>query len=530
MSLHVDITSADGRITTLHDNHPDPTKRPQGLRFTTARADGFRDCQFRLARRADRDHPDIRLWDEVHVIADTGEVAWEGYVAAQPRQVDDAHSVNIDCVGWMAATKDHRIPFLGVDRDLGRWGAMSRQRRTALLDSVIGLHDPTTSPDAAAGLPAVVLSINAPPAVRQIAGALYDAGPGNRAARLAFTVDRKAIGTVPWELRLYSGETDNNFQDPSGNEASNGLLTSTYQPTPRRYMHMVLDSQGATDSNPHEAIWQRLAVVGDHGLPLIGAAPGGLSASDTVTHIIQRYVPQLRLGEIRPTSYPIQQLAPSEAIYPYELMLEVNKYHRFGLEVWENRELHFTSPDLSTHRWEVQTNDPDHPIHVGLQGESIDGSYNGISVTYEDFFGDRGRVTPDQDARLAWADPGHEATRHGRQVWDEYQVPHRTTREDAIQMGREKLAESNRMLSPGTFTLLSGRVKDSARIEHPAWKVRAGQTLAYVSHPDDQPRLITETAYDHDSGTLTASVDNALATFDGIVDRWTTELAAAGLG
>ena len=529
IGLHVAITSADGRITRLHDNSPDPGKRPQGLRFTTARADGFRDCQFRLARRADRDHPDIRLWDEVHVISDTGEVAWEGYVASRPRQVDDAHAINIECVGWMAATKDHHIAFLGVDRDTARWGPMARSVRTNRLTSGIGPHDPTGSPDNA-GAPAVVLSINTPPTVRQIAEALYDAGAGRTVASIYYAVTGSGIGNAPWDLRMYSGTNDNEFLDASGSLAVDGLRTGTYRPlTARRFAHLVLDSNGASDSAAHEASWTNMAVYGDHSLPTYGDEPKGLSASDVIGHVIDRYVPQLRRGEIRQTTYPIRHLAPEQPVLPYELMLDVNKYHRFGLEVWENRALHYTSPDLSIHRWEIQTDDPEHPVTVGLQGDTIDGHHNGIAVTYEDFFGGRGRVTPDDDSSLVWSDPGHEATRHGRKVWEEYTAPHRTTRADAIQMARAKLAESNMMLSPGTFTLLSGWVKDRMRIEHPAWKVRAGQTLAYVSHPDDQPRLITETTYDHDSKVLTASVDNALATFEGIVDRWTTELQAAGL-
>jgi hypothetical protein len=94
----------------------------------------------------------------------------------------------------------------------------------------------------------------------------------------------------------------------------------------------------------------------------------------------------------------------------------------------------------------------------------------------------------------------------------------------AAQIGRIALAEFNLPKAPGTITV-TGHIKDRAGHWQQGWRVRAGDTVAITDHPNDRPRLVTETTWDHDSKTLTISVEGPAHRLDAVLDRITTILS-----
>ena len=63
----------------------------------------------------------------------------------------------------------------------------------------------------------------------------------------------------------------------------------------------------------------------------------------------------------------------------------------------------------------------------------------------------------------------------------------------------------------------------------PAWKVRAGETIAIVDHPNDSPRLIVETDYEDDSRTIRIAVDSTFQELTALVERVQLGFTAANI-
>jgi hypothetical protein len=77
LELTVEVTRADG---SQRDWGPGGRagEVPQGLSFRTKQAEGFADANLTLARRVDREYPDLNLLDGVVISGADGSVAYEG--------------------------------------------------------------------------------------------------------------------------------------------------------------------------------------------------------------------------------------------------------------------------------------------------------------------------------------------------------------------------------------------------------------------------------------------------------------------
>jgi hypothetical protein len=103
-----------------------------------------------------------------------------------------------------------------------------------------------------------------------------------------------------------------------------------------------------------------------------------------------------------------------------------------------------------------------------------------------------------------------------------------TTPGQAREIGRLALLDLVRPKAAGAITV-RGHLRDRAGNWQQAWKPRAGDTVSLTNLPNDAPRLITETAYDDETKTLTMTLDAPASALDALTDRISTALQAAGL-
>lgn len=535
LGLHVEITDADGVRTRWDANAPQAQNIPTGLSFRTQRMTGFADGQVTLSRRIDRDYVDLNVLDDVAFIGHDGTVAYEGRVAGQPRSMRDTHSVTVQSVGWMAHAADRRFTEIYVDRDLSTWRGPSRARRLSFTDLAFSLFEHQVSPDQTNGFPALTTTVVGPWATRAFCEPVYDAGPDGLvgAVYYDFTINGQ-ISTANTSWEWYVGVVSNDDMSTGGAQYTANLRASTGSgyftaTTARRYatIQQGFTAAGGSNGVAHDIYWRKLAVYGAHGLTRRGTDPGGVYASDVIKDVATSYCPRLHTGGVADTTTVIPHLVFKERTTPYDAMLRVNAFHLWELAVWENKTLHYQPVDMADHTWQVRLSDPG--VTVDLQGDSADDLVNGIVVEYDDVNkGARHTLTPDTTPALKDTNPDNPVTRHGLTKWTEIQLSSPTTETAATELGRIALTEHNQSKAPGTITV-RGHIRDRGGAWQQGWKVRAGDTVAIMDHPNDRPRLVTETSWDHDSLTLSISVEGAPKRLDAVLDRLSTALAAANL-
>jgi hypothetical protein len=535
LDLAIEVTGADGAQTRWDSATAATT--PQGLGFRTKQGDGFADANMTLARRIDRDYIDLSLLDSVVISGADGNIAYEGRVAGVPRSMSQTHSVTVQCAGGMAHARDRKMSEIYVDRDLGRWGPPSAQRMVDLLptrnlqDGRGAISDPT----AGNGIYDLYLTgtWTAVPRVE----ALYDAGANNKIGSIYYSnaIGNGVSGTdANWTWQIWVSDDDRatNAAAVTGNPpgaTNTGTLTVPSTTPTARFATIMWQhgGSGGAEGVPYHLYWKQLAVFGNHGLPRRGADPGGIYASDAIRHLIGKYCPQINTNGVTNTTYPIPHLVFRDRVDPYDALLEINKYHLWQLGVYDNKTLQYEPVDMSDYDWEVRLSDPG--VTVDLQGDSSDNLANGIVVTYTDVAKSTINVlTPTDYPDLADISPDNPVNAHGLTKWTELTLSTPTTQDGALQIGRAALAEYNQAKSPGTISV-QGHIRDRQGHYHPCWRVRAGDRIAITDHPNDRPRLVAETDYQHDSRTISIAVDSSFKRLDAVLDRLSTALSAANL-
>lgn len=545
LELNVELTTPD-RIRYRWDANQTPANRPQNLSFRTKVGEGFSDAGLTLPRRIDLDYPDLELVNDVAIIGADGFVAYEGRVAAMPRELGDAHSINVTLAGWMAHAKDRKFTEIYVDTDLQGWGPMSARRRFNLLGANHTYNTaPEVKPDPSTSQPTVStgwVGAWASPYLPQ-AEAWYDAGPEIRIGRVVFSWKRESAIVDPadafwaWSANTCEQDTfDTGGFTSSGNlraagpSANQTLLSNALT---HRYANLQLAytfTPAGVDGGAIGIAWYNLAVFGTHNLTIYPGTdypPGGPHTGDVVRDICRRWCPMLDPSGVQDTSYVIQQLAFKDPTYPYDAFLEVNKYHLWHLGVWEGKRLDFRPYDFSDYQWAVRTDDPN--VTISLQGDSTEDLCNGVKVKYKDIItGVDAILSPDVYSDLKDTDPDNPWNRHGVEHWEDIELSTPTLFSQALQIGRLALADKNRPKAPGTITV-KGHIRDRQGDWQPVWKVRAGDTIAITDFPNDSARLIVETDYTDDGKSISLAIDKPFQFLPAFLDRVSNALTARGL-
>lgn len=499
--------------------------------------DGFADATVTLRRRIDRDYPDTEIFNSVVITGDDGWVAYEGIIVGEPRAVDEGHSITVQCAGWMRTTKDAKFSRIYLDRGLEGWGAIPRARWTGLLTDNLTPHNGQAEPDAGGKAGITTRWEGAWGATyRPAAESWYDAGPNNRVRSIHYRWEREGAGVDPANANFQNKVHVTPDEGASvvygdGNRFGTGPESRLFTaPVACRYAFLQFFYSGGaagTDGQSFGIRWSDLSVIGDHGLPLLGEAPyHGLAASDVIRHIVENHCPKLNANGVQETTYPLPQVAFKSRVFPYDAMLEVNAAHLWDLAVWDNRTLHYGPVILVDHDWEVRLSD--HGVSGDIPGDTVEDLANGIAVEYDDVATGRTEVLlPLDHPELQDPDVDHPATRHGFLVETDLTLG-LSTRDVALQMGRAALAERNQPKAAGAL-VIRGHVQDRYGTWQPAYRIRAGDTISVMDHPNSRPRLVVETSWNNDSKTMTVALDSTLKRLDAILDRMSSAITAANL-
>lgn len=544
LGLSVNLTDANGVVTRLGPEDTNPEDIPTGITWRTAR-DGFGDASMTLSRRIDRDYIDVSLLDEVEIVGADGTTAYEGRIGAAPRSFDGSHCVSLQFAGWISHAKDRQFTEIYVDRDLSQWREPGRGRIVNIVASNFEQPGPPTVLfDATSGLQALVVrheDVWAAP-YQPLSETWYDAGTSNRIGRIYYditNVGAASTANASWDLVVRTS-TDDIFSSvpvSSGDIWASVPIASSITDTAGLGRYAAISffygaTPGGGAGNVLSVHVRNLTVYGSHGLTLRGTDPSGVYASDVMQNVISRLCPKLNTSGVQPTTFAIPHLVFRDLTYPYDVMLEVNKYHLWDFAVWEDKTLYYQPVDLTDYDWEIRLDDHDYPATVSLQGDSVQDLANGVVVQYTNVAtGTQETLLPTDYTELQDASVDNPFTLHGYQSWKPYQVTVPTTQEAALQLGRTALAEFNQPQAPGSITI-GPHIRDRAGHPQQAWKVRAGQRVAITSSTSlsDRPRMISEASYSHDDRKVTISLDGGVKRLDAVVDRLSVALQAAGLG
>lgn len=544
LGLSVVARDPGGAEATWWSGDRQPGNRPQGLTFSTRRGEGFSSAACTLARRADIDHADLNLLDEYVIVGDTGDVAWEGRLATAPRTIEaqGGHSIAPTLVGWIAHAKDRRFSEIYVDRDLSAWGGASTQRRINALSFNYVILDASVAPDVTNHRPSIVTEIRDTWAATALPNviAVYDAGPGVPVGSIYYAWERGSgvSGSDPsWDWRVLISDTDDLSDDynDSGNLRAAGPGSGTFSTTAaaRRFVSLVFTytAAGGIAGGAFPLYWTCAAVYGTHGLTKRGtgdatSAPG-LHLSDIVKDIAQRFCPKLNVDGVRDNTTIVPHCAFKDRTFPYDAWLELNGMALWELAVWEDKTLTYEPADLTDYDWEVRLDD--YGFSTTLNGDDAEDLANGIEIEYDDVqTGKRNLLTPDGYTELLDTNPDNPANRQGYPKWASATIPFPTSKDIALQIGRGLLAEQNTPKEAGEIRV-RGWVRDRGGHWQPAWRVRAGDTIAITDFPNSRPRLIGETDYDDTSKELRVAVDSTFKTMEAYTERTVTALKAANL-
>lgn len=530
LELAVEVVKPDGR-RYLWDAHGYAEDVPTGVGFSTKRQEGFSTFSCTLARRGDEDHPDIELRDELNVLSASGDVVWEGRVTAAPMSLDDdGWSIDVQATGHIAALKDRKFVDVFVDRDVAQWREPSLLERGAR-GTAGWEQDISYSVTSERGLVFHGKADGTSPVPNNAVTSKVYRMPTSRTVT-AIQYKGTQVNTTSVEAATLYTDSDPDMSSASSTALTlNGALQTASPTTPEQYAELRAKATaghvpGATV--PFTRTYSQLAVYGTSlATYAISGEPNGVYASEAMEHILSNYCTGLTWAG-NDTTYPIAHLAFRDLIYPYDALLEINRFHLLDLACWENKTVTWRPIDLSDWDWEVSQSDPGYKMT--LEGDDDQGSgFNGIVIQYTDLATDEVKVLwPDEHDELRDDDELNPANRHGQPHWADETLTHKCLEADALQMGRALLAERNQPKAPGNHTI-SGYVRNRQGVWQPAWKVRAGDRIVVVDHPNRRPRLITETSFSADSKTLTLSTDMEIRRIEAFVDRLDMALQANGL-
>jgi hypothetical protein len=554
LRLHSLLTAPAGQ-TARWGGDEVPENVPDGLSFSTTMPGGFESANCSLPRKPGVAYADLTPFANWRIQGAGGECAWEGQLRDTPRSSGNDRAVTPRGAGYQAHLDDDKSArMIYVDQDFGSWGSSSTQRRLDLLSSGLVPTDATTNPDETTGEPSLETSVQGPWAAANppVSEGVYDAkgipiASVYYAWKKSSTLDNTDVNYT-WRLQASAADTFTSSDATANLRAAGpgtGTLTTTGGDKTFVTAHLFYGAVAkTTDGNKYCIYWTKLAVYGDHGLTKRGDASAteaqGLYASDVIAHALRTWAPLITFtegstGTLTPTSFVIPQLEFRDPTTVSQIISGANRFHLRDWAIWEGQRagqptFYYHDRGARGKAWRARIR----PAELEETGQSADRVWNGILVRFNDVSGESRTVGPTgsgantEDTALEDSDPLNPANQKGIRRWDVLDMGGVSTPAGAIEVGRRFLEEANQLDTSGQARLV-GYVEDDRGVIHPAWKVRAGDTIAFTDASDRSARRIVKTNYDAATCTCSVDLDAPPEGLDALLERLQATLIPLGL-
>jgi len=537
-----ELGHADGGTTRWAGDAPDASGIPQGGKLSNSAPGGHRTASLTLLRDPRQDWPDLELVDEIKAYGRTkplGRNAFEGQTAHFPSELGDGVSIGVNAVGnQVLLDEDETWKALYVALGFEGWGEAPLARRQ-FLASGGGLQQRIPLSTTNGGLvwdPPTGASLS----VFEETDAIYSAPAGLPIRKVGYRGTRKGDWSNFESPALWHAINEELKEASFNSLTLDNTARTTELATARRYL--MLRAIVTVAHSPAAGVQQsfdRLAVYGDHGLPLIDWKPGvelfGVYAHDVLGHMLSSAAPELKYriagdGTIIPnTNFVIPHLAFPEAGKVSEAILKLNAYFLNNFGVWDDKEFHWRPWDPTRLTWKCKIQGGAHWAPAGRQALGL---LNGIVVEYNDVQGRRRTVGPPESEcdfeseLLRVNDPSNPYTARGRRRWGVLQVDLPLAFDStAVQVGYVKLLEQQRPQRSGTLEVRPLGPGHIPQVEHPTagpmpvWAMRAGDYAELDGWPEPEPFRVIEAEYDETTKTLRAQLDTASSRLSAIMER-----------
>lgn len=516
---------------------------------------GFESADATLPRKPGVAYADLTPFSNWRIQGAGGECAWEGQLRDTPRSSGNERAISPRGAGYQAHLDDDKSArMVYVDQDFGNWGSSSTQRRIDLLTSGLVPNESSVTPDETTGAPALETSVQGPWAAGNppVSEGVYDSkgipiGSVFYAWKRSSTTDNTDTN---WTWRLQASAADTfTSADATGNLRAagpgTGTLTTTSGDKTFVTAHIFYGAVAkTTDGNKYCIYWTKLAVYGDHGLTKQGTASAteaqGFYASDVIAHALRTWAPLISFtegstGTLTPTSFVIPQLEFRDPTTTAEIIRQANRFHLRDWAIWEGQRagqptFYYHDRGARGKAWRARIR----PAQLEETGQSADRIWNGIIVRYNDVDGTSKTVGPagsgatTEDDSLEDSDPLNPANQKGIRRWDVLDMSGVSTSAGAIEVGRRFLEEANLLDTSGQARIV-GYCEDDKGVIHPAWKIRAGDTISFVDAADKSARRIVKTSYSHSDRTNSIDLDAPPEGLDALLERLQVVLVPLGL-
>lgn len=542
---------------------PNPANTPQEMTFSSAMPGGFERFSATLQRNSRFSYPDLAELAKLTVMGLGGDVAWQGRLEKFPAQGGSDSKVTPEAVGYQAALEDdNSAREVFVDRELSRWEGPQLPRQLLLAEpGREGLDEGVTMTQGAVSVAGASDGVSA--LLQSIAGAwgalnvpvveswydaqgvpialIYAAFTGNKSAR-----ELQELG-YPIAAEVFASPT--NTLESASSSGNQGLLGTAeyFELGPEAFwmLRFWVDMTGAGVAGVnYELPWERLAVYGNHGLPLRGSDPGGVFASDVIAYSLRKWAPELAFttgagGTIQDSSFVIPQLAFLEPTTDAEIIKQATRFDLEDWAVWEGPTFYMNPRGERGRKWRARSG----PAQLQQAGPQVSRLWNGVVVAWQDVSGVTRTVGPKvpgaapgtsfagateatERSGLYDVDPENPLNKVGIRRWSFLKMG-TSTIEGAAKVGEAFLREQALLETSGQAALV-GYVEDSSGIIWPAWKVRAGDEISFIDAADPSYRRIVKPEYSHTTKTCTIQLDQPPEDLQAILERLSVVLVPAG--
>jgi hypothetical protein len=499
--------------------------------------------------------PRMPMGSKVELFSATHDRLWQGRLTRPGQSSVTSRTLTSVAVGYQAhLTDDESVQCIPIDQDMTAWGSPSTRQIADWSAASININGqvallPAGDP-AAGNHPAISHSwgqMNPSATNPDVAMSWYDSG--------GVDIGRVTVG----EFVHVKGGTGGNWitqvdaaPDDTGNEAetlhnykATTAASATYSVSPEKsHLRLLsfLNEAAAGELVNIENQYRGIVVQDRSEIPTYGAWPNqGVLASDVIAYVLARWAPLINFttgshGSLKPSSYPIPQLAFKEWTTAQEVILAALKYELLEWGVWPGPNgsptfyLNRRGEREGRKRWRARVG----PANLESVGNSLSQTRNAMLVSYADPDGTMRWVGPPgsncriTSEALIDQDPLNPANEAGIKAWGRASLRGIGSPEAAITLGAERLAASKELDGTGKARL-TGYVEDEYGQEWPYYHVHGGDLIEFVDASIPGYRYIIDAQRSRSSRSVAIELDAPPDATDVALERDSVALAVLGL-